>query len=238
MEDLSKSIATEDLSDKTIRSNHSDATVKVSHAKPITSSTNHQSPLPLQPPLNPATQPACPTKSFIEDETTTSTQTATLRSMVTNLARCFDILLQNDVPENLARSLVENAANVGEVLETIKEDNPQAQDLLRALAELKNEDQLPPVPEHKLSWLQVLLEFGVPQHLAVPFVRDIVGKAELADKLHEAMPHHADGLLKKVFPVCVIDKDRIDSPFYNHHSHPMHRNRGVVRFDMIVLVCW
>ena len=123
--------------------------------------------------------------------------------------RCLEILLQHDLPEDLARSLVKDAADVDQLINTIQTVIPGAKDLLRALGELKTdefskEDRLLAVPKHKLPWFQVLLKHGVPQDIAATFVRDIVGgMAELADKLHDAMPEDADALLKQVFfPLC------------------------------------
>ena len=121
--------------------------------------------------------------------------------------RCLEILLQHDLPENLARFLVEDAADVDHLINTIQEVAPGKKDLLRALTELKNdefskEDPLLAVPKHKLPWLQVLLKHGVPKDLAAALIQDIVGGVvELADKLREAMPEDADTLLKKVFSV-------------------------------------
>ena len=69
--------------------------------------------------------------------------------------RCLEILLQHNLPEELARSLVEDAADVDHLINTIQEVAPGKKDLLRALTELKNdefskEDRLLPVPKHKL----------------------------------------------------------------------------------------
>ena len=169
----------EDSSDKTLRRKRSEANVTVSLPKAITSSRNQF-----------------------------SAQTVTPHHTV-DIGRCLKILLQHDLPEDLARSLVKDAANVGQLINTIQAANPDAKGLLlvRALEELKNdefsqEDQLLPVPKHKLPWLQVLLKHGVPKGTAAAFIRDIVGGVvELADKLHEAMPEDADVLLKKVFPL-------------------------------------
>ena len=112
----------------------------------------------------------------------------------------LEILLQHDLPEDLARSLVEDAADVGHLIDTIQTVAPGAKDLLRALA-----DPLLAVPKHKRPWFQVMLKHGVPKDTAAAFIRDIVGGVpELADKLHEAMPEDANVLLKKVlfFSLC------------------------------------
>ena len=109
----------------------------------------------------------------------------------------LEILLQHDLPEDLARSLVEDAADVGHLIDTIQTVAPGAKDLLRALA-----DPLLAVPKHKRPWFQVMLKHGVPKDTAAAFIRDIVGGvAELADKLRDEMPDDADALLKKVFPL-------------------------------------
>ena len=124
-----------------------------------------------------------------------------------DIGRCLEILLQHDLPENLARSLIKDAADVGQLINTIQTVIPGANDLLRALGELKNdefseEDRLLTVPKHKLPWFQVLLKHGVPKDTAAAFIRDIVGGVtELADKLRDEMPDDADALLKKVFPL-------------------------------------
>ena len=136
-----------------------------------------------------------------------SAQTVTPHNTV-NIGRCLEILLQHDLSESLARSLVKDAADVGQLIHTIQSVIPNAEGLLRAIEELKNdesskEDRLLSVPKHKLPWLQVLLKHGVPKDMAAAFIRDIVGGVpELADKLHEAMPEDADVLLKQVFPLC------------------------------------
>ena len=171
----------------------------------------------------------------MQDNATASTQTATAPHNTVDIRRCLEILLQHGLPENLARSLVKDAADVGQLINTIQKAIPNAKDLLRALAGLKNdefsqEDRL--VPKHKLPWLNVLLQHGLPKHIAAPFIRDIVGGVpELAEKLHEAMPGDADVLLKKVVSGRVIGKNRNDLLFHNHHSHSMHRDgvwQGVV----------
>ena len=178
MENSNKKIASKDSSDKTIRRKRSEANATVSLPKPITSSRNQF-----------------------------SAQTVTPHNTV-DIGRCVEILIQHDLPESLARSLVKDAAGVGQLIHTIQAVNPNATSLLRALEELKNdesskEDRLLPVPKHKLPWLQVLLKHGVPKDTAAAFIRDIVGGVpELADKLHEAMPEDADVLLEKVFPLC------------------------------------
>ena len=203
MENSNKQIISKDSSDKTIRRKRSEANVTVSLPKPITNSRNQfpQRPLHLKPsphPSVPPTQHSCLTKSLIQDDTTTSTQTATPHNTV-DIGRCLEILLQHDLPEDLARSLVKDAADVGQLINTIQTVIPGADDLLRALGELLT------VPKHKLPWFQVLLKHGVPNYIAAAFIRDIVGgMAELADKLHDAMPEDADALLKQVlfFSLC------------------------------------
>ena len=151
-------------------------------------------------------QHSCLTKSFMQDDTTASAQTATPHHTV-GIGQCLEILLQHGVPENLARSLVTDVADVGQLINTIQTEIPDAKDLLRDLAELKNdefsEQDVLRVPKHKLPWLQVLLKHGLPRDIAAPFIRDIVGGvAELAENLREAMPEDADALLKKVYPWC------------------------------------
>ena len=182
MENSNKKIASKDSSDKTIRRKRSEANATVSLPKPSTSSRNQF-----------------------------SAQNVTPHNTVDigRVGRCVEILLQHDLPESLARSLVKDAADVGQLIHTIQTVNPNATSLLRALEELKNdesskEDRLLPVPKHKLPWLQVLLKHGVPKDLAAALIQDIVGGVvELADKLREAMPEDADALLKKVFfPFC------------------------------------
>ena len=172
----------------------------------------------------------------MQDNITASTQTATAPHNTVDIRRCLEILLQHGLPENLARSLVKDAADVGQLINTIQTEFPDAKDLLRDLAELKNdefsEEDVLRVPKHKLPWLQVLLKHGLPRDIAAPFIRDIVGGVpELAEKLHEAMPGDADVLLKKVVSGRVIGKNRNDLLFHNHHSHYMHRDgvwQGVV----------
>ena len=239
MENSNKKIASKDSSDKTIRRKRSEANATVSLPKPITNSSNQfpQRPLHLKTsphPSVPPTQHSCLTKSLIQDDTTTSTQTATPHNTV-DIGRCLEILLQHNLPEDLARSLVKDAADVVQLINTIQTEIPGANDLLCALGELKNdefsqEDRL--VPKHKLPWLHVLLQHGLPKHIAAPFIRDIVGGVpELAEKLHEAMSGDADVLLKKVVSGRVIGKNRNDLLFHNHHSHSMHRDgvwQGVV----------
>ena len=211
MENSNEKIISKDSSDNTIRRKRSEASVTVALPKPITNSGNQfpQRPLHLKPSPHPSVPPAqhsCLTKSLIQDDTTTSTQTATPHNTV-DIGRCLEILLQHNLPEDLARSLVKDAGDVVQLIKTIQTEIPGANDLLCALGELKNdefseEDRLLPVPKHKLPWFQVLRKHGVPQDIAAAFVHDIVGgMAELADKLHDAMPEDADALLKQVFSV-------------------------------------
>ena len=178
MENSNKKIASKDSSDKTIRRKRSEANATVSLPKQITSSRNQF-----------------------------SAQTVTPHNTV-DIGPCLNILLQHGLPESLARSLIKDAADVGQLIHTIQAANPNAKSLLRALEELKNdefpkEDRLLHVPKHKFLWFQVLLKHGVPKGTAAAFVRDIVGGVpELTEKLHDAMPGDADALLKQVFPLC------------------------------------
>ena len=198
MENSNEKIISKDSSDNTIRRKRSEASVTVALPKPITNSRNQfpQRPLHLKPPPHPPTQHSCLTKSLIQDDATASSQTVMPQNME-DLGRCLKILLQHDLPEDLARSLVEDAADVGHLIDTIQTVAPGAKDLLRALA-----DPLLAVPKHKRPWFQVMLKHGVPKDTAAAFIRNIVGGvAELADKLRDEMPDDADALLKKVFPL-------------------------------------
>ena len=105
----------------------------------------------------------------------------------------LEILLQHDLPENLARSLVEDAADVGDLINTIRTVAPDAKDLLRALAELKNdefskEDSLLAVPKHKLPWFEVLLQHDLPENLARSLVEDAADVDHLISTIQSIAP--------------------------------------------------
>jgi len=97
------------------------------------------------------------------------------------------------MPEAKARSFVDQAQSLGQLIDSLENLSPPTE-LLRLLATQSE------IPRHKRSWLDVLLKHGMPQGKAKLLLRNIVGGVkELSVKLREIVfGQEADMLMAEV----------------------------------------